>query len=295
MTPLDSDLLRSFLTLVEEGSVTGAAARLGRTQSAVSMQLKRLEDHAGHSLFLRAPRGLVLTPAGQRLLPHARTAVAAVARAAEVMEDRAETAPLRLGLPPEYVEQLLPRLVPAMANLHPEAQLTLRSDYSIPGLAALEAGELDFMIYFDTVVQPGQGELLAMDPTVWVTSRQHAQHLRRPLPIASYLESDWCQSHMIGSLERRGIEWRSVFECDTTHGFWTVVRQGFAVVALARSAIPPDCRELTEAEGFPLVDASCVMLRRRAGVEGPAADSLAILLRQIFATLPEGTAHAARP
>lgn len=63
MTPLDSDLLRSFLTLVEEGSVTGAAARLGRTQSAVSMQLKRLEDHAGHSLFLRA-RDLTRVGAG---------------------------------------------------------------------------------------------------------------------------------------------------------------------------------------------------------------------------------------
>lgn len=289
--PFDSDLMHSFLALAETGSVTAAAVRLGRTQSAVSMQLRRLEDVAGRPLFHRLPRGIALTEAGVDLLPYARQVAMLLETARRALHDRPEEASLRLGLPPEYCETLLPRILARFGTCHPQVGLTIRCDYSVPSIAALEAGELDLAVVFDTVLRPGQGELLALDPTVWVTSVAHDQHLRHPVPIATYLASDWCQTHMLGSLERRGIAYRPVFACDTTQGFWTAVRMGLAVVALARSAIPEGCRELTEEDGFPLVDASCVILRRRPGAEGAALCTLTTILRAAFAETAERAAN----
>ena len=287
LPPFDSDLMRSFLALAETGSVTAAAVRLGRTQSAVSMQLRRLEEVAGRPLFHRLPRGIALTEVGVNLLPYARQVADLLETARRTLHERPAETPLRLGLPPEYCETLLPRILARFEACHPQVGLTIRCDYSVPSITALEAGELDMAVVFDTVLQPGQGELLALDPTVWVTSEVHGQHLRRPVPNATYLASDWCQTHMLGSLERRGIAYRPVFACDTTQGFWTAVRMGLAVVALARSTIPEGCRELTEEDGFPLVDASCVILRRRAGADGAALRTLATILRAAFAETGE--------
>lgn len=289
--PFDSDLMNSFLALAETGSVTAAAGRLGRTQSAVSMQLRRLEEVAGRPLFHRLPRGIALTEAGVELLPYARRMADLLETARRALHDRPEQAPLRLALPPEYCETLLPRILARFESCHPQVGLTIRCDYSVPCIAALEAGELDLAVVFDCEVQPGQGELLALDPTVWVTSVAHDQHLRHPVPVATYLDSDWCQTHMLGSLERRGIAYRPVFACDTTHGFWTAVRMGLAVVALSRSTVPEGCRELTEEDGFPLVDASCVILRRQPGAEGAALRTLVTILRAAFAEITARTVN----
>ena len=294
--PFESDLIRSFLALAEMGSVTGAAERLGRTQSAVSMQLRRLEEGAGQPLFTRQPRGVALTPAGVRLMPFARQVVALLDQAGQEMRGLPLARPLRIGLPPEYCETLLPCILERFAPLFPQVEVTVRSDYSTPSLAALERGELDLAVVFDGVARPGQGEVLAMDPTVWVTSLHHNQHLRHPLPIAVYLGSCWCDTHMRGGLEQRGIAYREAFACDTTPGFWAALRSGLAVVALARSTIPEGCRELTEADGFPLVDASCLMLHRHEQAKGPAVDGLVRILHAVFAeALPgKGGSHAAR-
>lgn len=280
---LDSDLMRSFLALAEAGSVTAAADRLGRTQSAVSMQLRRLEDALGQSLFHRLPRGVALTPAGLRLLPHARQVLATLEAARRDLCDSPAPRPLRVGLPPEYCETLLPAILGRFSPLFPQVEVTVRSDYSRPSLAALDRGELDLAVVFDAGGPPGQGELLALDPTVWVTSTRHNQHLRHPLPVAAYFDSDWCAQRMLGGLERRGIVYRPAFLCDTTPGFWAALRSGLAVVALARSTIPEGCRELTEADGFPLVDASCLMLHRHPAAEGAALNALTDCLRATFA------------
>lgn len=280
--PFDSDLMWSFLALAEMGSVTAAAERLGRTQSAVSMQLRRLEEAAGQGLFSRQPRGVVLTPAGVRLLPYARQVAALLDQAGQELRGLPTARPLRIGLPPEYCETLLPCILDRFAPLFPQVEVTVRSDYALPSLAAMERGELDLAVVFDGASRPGQGEVLALDPTVWVTSRRHNQHLRHPLPIAVYLGSCWCDTHMRGGLEQRGIAYREAFACDTTPGFWSALRNGLAVVALARSTIPEGCRELTEADGFPLVDASCLMLHRHAEARGPAVDGLVGILRAVF-------------
>ena len=257
--PLDSDLLRSFLAVAESGSLTAAAARVGRTQSAVSMQIKRLEEITGRVLFLRQPRGVALTEAGQDLVPYARQVGDLLDAAALALQPRPVEGPVRVGFPPEYCDTVLPGVLAAFAARHSGVDVRVICDYSDPQRQALAEGRLDLALVYDRP-EPRQGTVLLVEPTVWVTSRTYCQHMRRPLPIAVYFNSSWSEEYMIGSLDRMGVPYRIAFECDTTHGFLSALRSGLAVVALTRSIIPDDCRELTARDGFAVADLSSLVM-----------------------------------
>ncbi|PZX52157.1 DNA-binding transcriptional LysR family regulator [Cereibacter changlensis] len=282
--PLDSDLMRAFLAVADTGSVTRAADRIGRTQSAVSMQIRRLEDSLGQSLFLRQPRGVELTPRGEQLVPYARRVVGLLDEAATALRVKPLVGPVRIGIPDEYSETVLPRALAAFAERHPGVEVTVRCDHSEPQLAALRADELDLAVTYDWS-NTSADEVLCIDPTVWVTSVAHDQHLRDPLPVSMYFRSDWCRDFMLRSLEQQGMGYRKAFECDMASGLRTAVRTGLAIAALSRSTIPAGCRELTSADGFPIVDSSRVLLRRNPRGSSPAIDGLAEMIREAFRPL----------
>ena len=170
--PLDSDLMRTFLAMAETGSVTAVAERVGWTQSAVSMQLKRLEEATGQRLFDRLPRGLALTGRGAQLLPYAR-------RTVQVLEEAAA------ALREHPLESVLPQALAAFAERHPAVEVAVR--WRLFRAAAgrpCGGGAGSGLVYASG--RHTQGEVLCIDPTVWVTSVAHAQHLRSPLPVASY-------------------------------------------------------------------------------------------------------------
>lgn len=287
--PPDSDLLRSFIAVAEAGSVTVAADRLGRTQSAVSMQIARLEESLGQQLFERKPRGVALTARGAQLLPYARRITGLIDEAATALRARPLDGPVRIGIPQEYSETVLPGVLADFARAYPAVNVTVRLDYSEPQMAAMRAGDLDLAVVFEWQSGKTLGEVLGVEQTVWVTSERHEQHLQRPLPVATYFNSEWCAKHMIPSLERHGLDHRAALECDTVGGFFSAVRSGLAVVALSRSTIPEGCRELTPAEGFPPVDSARVVLYRNPRGTSPAIEELATVIRRAFA--PAGRAE----
>jgi DNA-binding transcriptional LysR family regulator len=289
MTPLDSDLMRSFLAVADTGSITGAAERVGRTQSAVSMQVRRLEDSLGQPLFQRLPRGVALTARGEQLLPYARRVTSLLDEAAVALRVAPLQGPVRIGIPDEYSETVLPRALAAFAERHPAVDVWVRCDHSLAQAAAVEAGALDLAVIYDWN-HLTTSEVLCIDPTVWVTSAVHGQHLRRPLPIAVYSRSDWCRDYAIRSLDQQGLPWRSAFECEEAAGMRVAVRTGLAIAPLSRSTIPPGCRELTAADGFPIVDSSRVVLRRNPRGTSPAIEGLAAMIREAFRPLAEGAA-----
>lgn len=288
--PPDSDLMRSFLAVADTGSVTAAADRLGRTQSAVSLQIKRLEENLGQPLFNRLARGVALTPRGAQLLPYARRVVSLLDEAAIALREKPLTGPVRVGIPDEYSGTVLPRALAAFDERHEGVQVTVRCDHSEGQMRALEADELDLAVIYDwSYVQ--DGELLCIDPTVWVTSVAHAQHLRRPVPVGLYFRSDWCRDFAEASLNQQGIGWRPAWLCDLAAGFRVAVSNGVAIAPLSRSTIPAGCRELTAADGFPIVDSARVVLRRNPRGTSPAIEGMAAMLREAFRPLAE----AARP
>jgi DNA-binding transcriptional LysR family regulator len=283
-TPLDSDLLRSFLAVADTGSVTAAAERLLRTQSAVSLQIRRLEDNLGQPLFDRLARGVALAPRGAQLLPYARRVVALLDEAALALREKPLTGPVRVGIPDEYSGTILPRVLAAFDERHEGVEVSVRVDHSAAQMRALANDELDLGIIYDwSYVE--DGEILCIDPTVWVTSVAHAQHLRRPVPVARYFRSDWCRDFADASLNRQGIAWREAWACDMSGGLRVAVINGMAIAALSRSTIPPGCRELTTADGFPIVDSARVVLRLNPRGISPAVEGMASLLREAFAPL----------
>lgn len=283
-TPLDSDLLRAFLAVAEMGSMTGAADRIGRTQSATSMQVRRLEDILGQRLFTRLPRGVTLTERGAQLLPYARRVARILDEAAIALREAPLQGPLRIGICDEYSESVLPRVLSDFALRHPGVDVFVRIDYSRPQTQALETGEIDLAVVFEQA-QSTTGEVLCIDPTVWVTSEMHNLHRLRPLPVAVYRRSAWCQSYAERSLNEAGIPWQAVFESDHSAGLRSAVRAGLAVAALSRSTIPAGCRALGPADGFPTVDASRVVLKRSPRGTNEAAEALAEVLRDAFAPI----------
>ena len=286
--PPDSDLMRSFLAVADTGSVTAAADRLGRTQSAVSLQIKRLEENLGQPLFNRLARGVALTPRGAQLLPYARRVVSLLDEAAIALREKPLTGPVRVGIPDEYSGTVLPRALAAFDERHEGVQVTVRCDHSEGQMRALEADDLDLAVIYDwSYVQ--DGELLCIDPTVWVTSVAHAQHLRRPVPVGLYFRSDWCRDFAEASLNQQGIDWRPAWLCDLAAGFRVAVSNGVAIEPLSRSTIPAGCRELTAADGFPIVDSARVVLRRNPRGTSPAIEGMAAMLREAFRPLAEAT------
>ncbi len=282
--PLDSDLMRTFLEVAESGSVTRAAEKIGRTQSAVSMQIRKLEDMLGQALFERQPRGVALTARGVQLLPYARRVVRCLDEAAIALRVKPLDGPVRIGIPEEYSETVLPQALAAFAERHPAVEVTVRCDHSAPQIAALDADALDLAVIFEQV-RTNEGELLCIDPTVWVTSEAYGQHRQRPLPIAIYARPDWCNEYALRSLDRLGIEYRTAFACDPSGGLRSAVRVGLAVSFLSRSTIPGGCRELTAEDGFPMIDSSSAVLRRNPRGSTPAIDALAAMLREAFRPL----------
>jgi DNA-binding transcriptional LysR family regulator len=278
---LDSDLLRAFVAVAETGNVTRAADRMGRTQSAVSMQIKKLEDMIGDAVFRRGSRGVWLTRKGEDLIGNARRIVSLLDETAASLRTAPLDGPVRIGIPEEYGVPVLAKALAAFSKQHPRVEITVRFATSHNQIAALNAGDLDLAVVFEWQ-DFSNGEILMVDPSVWVTSVSTQRHEERPLPIAIYQNSDWCRDFALKSLERRGIEHRVAYLSDTSGGMRLAATSGLAVAPIARSNIPTGCRELTAADGFAPIDAACVVLRRNPGATGAAIDGMAAAIREAF-------------
>lgn len=280
---LDSDLLRTFVAVAETGNFTRAADQVRRTQSAVSMQIKRLEESVGSALFERGPRGVLLTRKGSELIANARRIVALLDETAASLHTAPLDGPVRIGIPEEYSYAILSRALNAFSRQHPKVEITVRYAHSASQKAAIDSGELDLAVVFEWQ-DNSDGEVLMRDPTVWATSTLHSAHEETPLPVALYSRAGWCKDFAIKSLEQRGLAYRIACTSDTTGGLKLAVASGLAVAPVSRSNIPADCRELTAADGFGDIDSSNVVLHRAAGARSEAIDGMADAIREAFSS-----------
>ena len=278
---LESDLLRSFVAVADLENFTRAAHALGRTQSAVSMQMKRLEELVGDPLFERGPRGVMLTRKGDELLINARRIVDLLDETAAGLAAPALDGQVRIGIPEEYGDSVLSRALAAFSKVHSNVEIMVRYACSSAQRQAVECGELDLAVIFEWESKP-QGEVLMVDPTVWATSEVHRMHERAPLPVALYEGAGWCTNFAIRSLESRGHDYRVVYRSDTGSGLKLAVSSGLAIAPLSRSNIPEGCRELTSDDGFGDIDSSNVVMYRCRSASGEAVTAMAEAIREAF-------------
>ncbi len=278
---LESDLLRSFVAVADLENFTRAANLLGRTQSAVSMQMKRLEELVGDLLFERGPRGVSLTRRGGELLVNARRIVNLLDQTAAALTAPALEGRVRIGIAEEYGAPVLSRALGAFGKAHPNVEIMVRYAGSYAQREALERGDLDLAVVFEWERAP-RGEVLMVDPTVWATSDVHRMHEQSPLPVALYESAGWCTEFAIRSLESCGQAYRVAYRSDTGSGLKLAVSSGLAIAPLSRSNIPAGCRELIAADGFGDIDASNVVMYLRKRATAEAVTAMAAAIREAF-------------
>jgi DNA-binding transcriptional LysR family regulator len=176
--------IRSFLTVAEMGAVTRAATQLNLTQSAVSLQIKRLEETLGQSLFDRNGRGVTLTAAGEQLVGYSRRLLAANDETWERMKAGPATGEIHLGSPDDLLHPHVPKVMRDFARSHPKVKVTLHSAQTVFLKERLARGELDAILTTEPDLYPG-GETLAARPLVWIGAPGGQAWKRRPFPLGT--------------------------------------------------------------------------------------------------------------
>ncbi len=270
---LDLDLLRTFTAIVDGGSFSAAAERVGRTQSAVSMQMRRLEQSLNRRLFARNGRNMVLTGDGERLLDHARRLLRVHAEALAAFEETALEGEVRIGAPDDFACSFLPGILAAFAECHPKVHIELVCEPSSRLRPQIRAGGLDIALVAEDPALPG-GRLLYREPLVWVASARHDVHRREPLPLACFETACPCRRIATERLAEAGRSYRIALTSMSIAGIYAAIDTGLAVAVLHRSNARPDHRILGREDGFPPLPEAGVVLLRETARRTPLLDSL---------------------
>ncbi len=230
---LDIGTLRTFITVVEMAGVTRAANKLHLTQSAVSMQIKRLEDMLGISLLTRNSQGMCPTAEGEQLLSYARRLVSMNDEALGRLLQRDEGGEVRFGVPHDIVEPHVPRILKQFVQTHPHASVRLYSKQSANLLERFRAGKLDVIITTELDTNPGCKNLLERD-LVWTGAIHGRAWRQEPLPLA-FTRICMFRKPAIAALDTAGISW--VNAIDSGNNSYSV-----AIACAADLAIRADIR-----------------------------------------------------
>lgn len=281
---LDTDQLRSFLAIVDTGSFTRAALRVNKTQSAVSMHMRRLEEQLGRTLFNKEGRGVRLSQDGETLVDFARQMLRLEAGALAAVSDRALAGRVVLGLPDDYAEWLLPEIVKQFSRLHPMAEISIICDTSDRLVERVAAREIDLAVVTSTLAGNAPFELVLEQPLVWVASRHSSPHDRRPLPLA--LDGPACgwRTRATTALEAAGISYRMLVVSRSRAAVAPVVEAGLAITVLPLGSVGEKFRVLDEADGLPpLARPTCIGIVQGIGIASREAKALAEVIRNFGA------------
>lgn len=247
---LDTDQLRSFLAIVDTGSFTRAAERVNKTQSAVSMHMRRLEDRLGRSLFAKQGRGVRLSEDGEQLVDYARRMLQIEASALAAVSGKALVGRVKLGIPDDYAESFLPEILTRFARRHPLVEMSVVCDSSLTLAERVQGRELDMAVVTDCSRIPGV-ETLREEELRFVAGPRSCTHEERPLPLA--LSGPTCvwRQMTVSALEAAGISHRFLLVSNNQAAIAPVVQAGVAVTVLPKSAVRPGQRILGAEDGMP--------------------------------------------
>lgn len=279
---LDLSSLRSFVAIADTGGVTRAAGLLNLTQSAVSMQLKRLEEGLGLSLFMRSARKLSLTPEGEQLLTFARRMLSLNDEAlSRLTSDRYE-GEIRLGVPHDIVYPAMPGVLKRMASRYPRLRVNLLSSFTILLHEGFAKGGFDVILTTEDKPGPG-GEALAVRDLVWIGAADGQACLRRPLRLGF---KDTCifRGTAQAALDAAGVPWELAVDAESEQVIEATVAADLAVSARMRDALPAGTQVIEPQAGLPDLGQLRVCLYAAPTLKGEAAEDLMRELRQAYSS-----------
>ena len=270
MRTLDLDLLRTFACVAECGGFTRAGEQLGRTQSAVSLQIKRLEEAVGCPLIARTTRSLSLTRDGEQLLGHARKILSVHDAAWADMFQPDIAGLVRLGVPEDFATVHLPGVLAAFAEAHPKVELEVTCDLTMNLLNEFEAGAFDLILVKRDPGRSAVGQRVWRERLVWA-ARDRAIIVDKGNPVPLVVSPQPCvyRKRAVEALDHAGIGWRIAYTSPSLAGAQAAVKAGLGVAVLPREMVPPSLVALTAQNGLPVLREAEIALV----VSGRASDA----------------------
>lgn len=263
LATLDLQALRAFICGVELGSFALAATRLHRSTSAVSAQLRKLEQQAGCPLLEKSGRGLVPTASGELLLSYGRRLLALNDEALEALQGQALSGELRFGAQEDFAETLLPQLLGRFARAHPRVQLSTRVGRNQALIQALAQGELDLALAWENPQAPWpKAQTLAQVPLAWYGQDLETLLARgEPLPLVLFEAPCLMRQAATQALDQAGIAWRPAYTSASLGGIWAAVKAGLGITVRGPYGVP---QGVAAVQGLPRLGSLAVQLLRPA-------------------------------
>lgn len=268
---LDTDLIRTFVTVADMRSFTRAGVRLGRSQSAISLQMRRLEDRLGRALLSRDPRHVVLTPAGEDLLPQARQLLRLNDEMVAGLNDDDIEGEVRLGAPEDFATVHLPEILGLFARTHPKVALSVTCDLTLNLLDRLREGALDIALVKREPLGPELGVRVWREPLVWVAADPGLARTGQTVALIAAPSPCVYRKRAISALEVTGRPWRLAYTSPSLAGQHAALRAGLGITVLPRDMVPADLAIIGEAAGLPdLAEAEVALLKARTAISSAA-------------------------
>lgn len=261
MKNLSTSALRAFNTIIEMGSFSQAAEYLGRTQPAISMQIKKLEQQLGQSLLIRKGAQVEPTKAGLMFHPYARKILSLNDEAMNQFNQELLAGKVRLGIPSEFASTLLPKIVGLFSQSHPNVTLEVTSDLSKNLLH--DSRRLDFDLILGLHPDPSQVRglnIVKLDELVWVASHHHETHQQSPCPLIVAPEGCIYRARAMELLEKHHLPWRLVYTNPDLAGIRSAIEEGLGVTVLAKSTVPASLKILKTADRYPKLGKMAISL-----------------------------------
>jgi DNA-binding transcriptional LysR family regulator len=251
---LPTDILRAFVSVIDLGGYTKAAIALGRSQPAISLQIRKLEEIIGAKVISAEGKNLKLTEEGETLVVYARQMLRLNDEAVAKFSGRPRTGLLRVGLPTDFASAYLQDVISGFAAQTPNVSVEVHCDLSRHVLHGLHANDLDIVI---GILNRDNNPYLVRsweERPIWASAANADIHKRRPIPLATHPEGCEYRSRMISALRAIGREWRVVYTNPAISDLQWAVSAGLGITALTRKTLLPDMRVLSIKDGFPTLE-----------------------------------------
>ncbi|NGP17431.1 MULTISPECIES: LysR family transcriptional regulator [Devosia] len=291
--PLDLDQLQSFCAIADCGSFTEAARRVNKTQSAVSMQIKRLEERLGHPLLSREGRTVTLTHHGEVLYERARKMLRTNAEILDHFNDGDLAGSIRFGVPDDYAVRLLPVILSSFQRTHPRIAVDVTCMPSEQLLEGMKVGRYDLIVFTQGTDQ-NFGELFRTERMFWVASHGGRALANEPLAIACGPQCCIWRKDAMDALERSSLDYRIAYTSSNATAISSAVLSDLAIGFLPESALQPGMRVVAEEHKLPRLADAQIALMRGSHAYGGIYDALATHIVQSMGNLePQSQAAAA--
>lgn len=265
---LQIEYLRTFITLAEVKGFTKTGQQINKSQSAVSMQIKRLEEEVGKKLFERVGRTAILTGDGRVLLKHAVRIVKEHDEAVRALSEPDLKGYIRFGSPEHYTVEIMHNLLSNFASIYPDVVVEMQCKNSDEIKDAVEKGELDLGICSQL---HHSEQVIAYDPLVWIVKPGVVLPEHGILPLAAFDEGCIFRAWTLDALEKQGMKYRIVYVSQSVSGLIEAVRAGLAIAPVVRSNVPSDLNIIGLENGLPMLPVSHIVLHK---VKGKASDTV---------------------